>query len=76
MRGPLHGIPIVLKDNIDTFDLPTTGGSQLLAGSIPPHDAYVTKKLRDAGCVIVAKVSLFEWAGSGGSIGSGSGADL
>lgn len=75
VRGPLHGIPIVLKDNIDTFDLPTTGGSQLLAGSIPPDDAYVTKKLRDAGCVIVAKVNLSEWAGSGGSIGSGSGAD-
>ena len=75
VRGPLHGIPIVLKDNIDTFDLPTTGGSQLLAGSIPPDDAYVTKKLRDAGCIIVAKVNLSEWAGSGGSIGSGSGAD-
>ena len=75
VRGPLHGIPIVLKDNIDTFDLPTTGGSQLLAGSIPPDDADVTKKLRDAGCVIVAKVNLSEWAGSGGSIGSGSGAD-
>ncbi len=68
VRGPLHGIPIVLKDNIDTFDLPTTGGSQLLAGSIPADDAFVTKKLRDAGCVIVAKVNLSEWAGSGGSI--------
>ncbi len=75
VRGPLHGIPIVLKDNIDTFDLPTTGGSQLLAGSLSPDDAYVTKKLRDAGCIIVAKVNLSEWAGSGGSIGSGSGAD-
>jgi len=68
VRGPLHGIPIVLKDNIDTFDLPTTGGSQLLAGSLPPDDAYVTKKLREAGCVIVAKVNLSEWAGSGGSV--------
>jgi amidase len=68
IRGPLHGIPIVLKDNIDTFDLPTTAGSQLLAGSIPPMDAYVTKKLRDAGAVIVAKVNLSEWAGSGGSV--------
>src|SRR6186997_269755 len=68
VRGPLHGIPIVLKDNIDTFDLPTTGGSQLLAGSIPPDDAYVTKKLRDAGVVIIAKVNLSEWAGSGGSV--------
>ena len=69
VRGPLHGIPIVLKDNIDTFDLPTTAGSQLLEGSLPPDDAYVTKKLREAGCVIVAKVNLSEWAGSGGSVG-------
>lgn len=68
IRGPLHGIPIVLKDNIDTFDLPTTAGSQLLEGSIPPMDATVTKKLRDAGVVIVAKVNLSEWAGSGGSV--------
>ena len=68
VRGPLHGIPIMLKDNIDTFDLPTSGGSQLLAGSIPPDDAFVAKKLREAGCVIVAKVNLSEWAGSGGSI--------
>jgi amidase len=67
-RGPLHGIPIVLKDNYDTFDLPTTAGSQLLAGSLPPDDAYVVKKLRDAGVVIVAKVNLSEFAGSGGSV--------
>jgi len=68
-RGPLHGIPIVLKDNYDTFDLPTTGGSQLLEGSIPPNDAFVVKKLRDAGAIIVAKVNLSEWAGGGGSTG-------
>jgi amidase len=67
-RGPLHGIPVVLKDNYDTFDLPTTAGSQLLAGSIPPDDAYVVKKLRDAGAVIVAKLNLSEFAGSGGSV--------
>jgi amidase len=67
-RGPLHGIPIVLKDNFDTFDLQTTAGSQLLAGSIPPDDAFVVKKLRDAGAVIVAKVNLSEFAGSGGSV--------
>ena len=67
IRGPLHGIPIVLKDNIDTFDLPTTGGSQHLEGSIPPDDAFITKKLREAGAIIVAKVNLSEWAGSGGS---------
>ncbi len=61
-RGPLHGIPIVLKDNIDTADLPTTGGSLLLEGSMPPDDAFVVKKLREAGAVIVAKVNLSEFA--------------
>lgn len=69
VRGPLHGIPVMLKDNIDTFDLPTTGGSQLLEGSIPPEDAFITKKLREAGAIILAKVNLSEWAGSGGSAG-------
>jgi len=68
IRGPLHGIPVVLKDNINTFDLPTTGGSQMLEGSIPPSDAFITKKLRDAGAIILAKVNLSEWAGSGGSV--------
>jgi amidase len=67
-RSPIHGIPIVLKDNYDTFDLPTTAGSQLLEGSIPPDDAYVVKKLRDAGAIILAKVNLSEFAGSGGSV--------
>jgi amidase len=67
-RGPLHGIPVLLKDNYDTFDLPTTAGSQLLAGSIPPDDAFVVKKLREAGAVIVAKLNLSEFAGSGGSV--------
>ena len=67
VRGPLHGIPVALKDNIDTFDLPTTGGSQLLEGSLPPDDAFITKKLRAAGAIILAKVNLSEWAGSGGS---------
>ena len=68
VRGPLHGIPIVLKDNFDTFDLPTTAGSQLLEGSMPPDDAFVVKKLRDAGAIILAKVNLSEFAGSGGSV--------
>ncbi|ATC64767.1 glutamyl-tRNA amidotransferase [Nibricoccus aquaticus] len=67
VRGPLHGIPVLLKDNVDTFDVPTTGGSQLLEGSLPPDDAFITKKLRDAGVIILAKVNLSEWAGSGGS---------
>ena len=68
VRGPLHGIPIVLKDNFDTFDLPTTGGSQLLEGSIPRADAFVVKKLRDAGAVIIAKVNMSEFAAGGGSV--------
>ena len=68
-RSLLHGIPIVLKDNFDTVDLPTTGGSILLDGSIPPDDAFVVKKLRDAGVVIIAKVNLSEFA-SGGAFSS------
>jgi amidase len=47
-RSPLHGIPVVLKDNYDTFDMATTGGSILLEGSIPSQDAFMVKKLRDA----------------------------
>jgi amidase len=61
-RSPLHGVPIVLKDNIDTADMPTTGGSILLEGSMPPDDAFVAGKLRAAGAVIVAKVNLSEFA--------------
>jgi amidase len=61
-RGPFHGVPIVLKDNIDTADQPTTGGSLMLEGSMPPDDAFVVKKLRAAGAVIVAKVNLSEFA--------------
>lgn len=68
VRGPLHGIPILVKDNYNTFDMPTTAGSQLLKGSIPPSDAFVIKKLREAGAVIVAKVNLNEFAGSGGMV--------
>ena len=68
-RSLMHGIPIVLKDNFDTFDLPTTGGSILLEGSVPPDDAFVVKKLRDAGAVIIAKVNLSEFA-SGGAFSS------
>jgi amidase len=68
-RSPLHGIPIVLKDNFDTADLPTTGGSVLLEGSMPPDDAFVVKKLRDAGAIILAKVNMSEFA-SGGAFSS------
>jgi amidase len=68
-RSPLHGIPVVLKDNFDTADMPTTGGSVLLEGSIPPDDAFVVKKLRAAGVVIIGKANLSEFA-SGGSYSS------
>lgn len=74
-RGPLHGVSVLLKDNVDTYDLPTTGGSQLLAGNLPPDDAFITPKLRAAGAIILAKVNLSEWAGSGGSF-SGSPPDI
>src|SRR2546423_5414128 len=64
-RSPLHGIPVVLKDNYDTFDMPTTGGSVLLDGSIPSKDAFLVKKLRDAGAIILAKVNMSEFASGG-----------
>jgi Asp-tRNA(Asn)/Glu-tRNA(Gln) amidotransferase A subunit family amidase len=61
-RGPLHGIPIVIKDNFDTADLPTTAGSVALKGSRPERDAFQVRKLRDAGAVIVGKTNLHEFA--------------
>jgi amidase len=64
-RGPLHGIPVILKDNYNTADLPTTAGSFLLKGSLPPEDAFLVKKLRDAGAIILAKVNLSEFASGG-----------
>ncbi len=66
-RGPLHGIPILLKDNIDTVDLPTTGGFYALRDSYPPQDAEQTRRFRAAGCVIIAKTNLSEFA-SGAAI--------
>lgn len=62
-RGPLHGIAVVLKDNIDTGDkMPNTAGSVIMEGSMPPNDAFIVKKLRDAGAVILGKANLSEWA--------------
>jgi amidase len=62
-RGPLHGIPVALKDNIDTADrMTTTAGSLALAGSTPAQDAYLVGKLRVAGAVILGKTNLSEWA--------------
>ena len=63
IRGHLHGIPVLIKDNIDTHDrMMTTAGSLALSGSIPLQDSTVAKKLRDAGAVILGKTNLSEWA--------------
>ncbi|MCC7180843.1 MAG: amidase [Acidobacteria bacterium] len=61
-RGPLHGIPVVIKDNYETADLPTTGGTVALAGFSTGRDAFQVKKLRDAGAVILGKTNLHELA--------------
>jgi amidase len=62
-RGPLHGIPILIKDNIDTADrMMTTAGSLALVGSRPAQDSFVAKRLREAGAVILGKTNLSEWA--------------
>lgn len=62
-RGPLHGIPVVLKANIDTGDrMPTTAGSLALAGHVAPDDAAIVRQLRDAGAIILGKANLSEWA--------------
>jgi amidase len=63
VRGPLHGIPILLKDNIDTADrMTTTAGSMALAGSIPLQDAFIAARLRAAGAILLGKTNLSEWA--------------
>jgi Asp-tRNA(Asn)/Glu-tRNA(Gln) amidotransferase A subunit family amidase len=61
-RGPLHGVPVLLKDNFETADLATTGGSLALSGAVPAQDAFQVRKLRDAGAVILGKVNLHELA--------------
>jgi amidase len=63
IRGPLHGIPVLIKDNIDTADkMQTTAGALALEGNITKQDAFVAKKLREAGAVILGKTNLSEWA--------------
>lgn len=62
IRGPLHGIPIALKDNIQTTDMPTTGGALAFAGYTPPYEATLVKNLRDAGAIIIAKATMIELA--------------
>ena len=62
-RGPLHGIPVLIKDNIDTSDrMPTTAGSLALVGSKPVKDSFVAQRLRKSGAVILGKTNLSEWA--------------
>ena len=62
VRGPLHGIPIALKDNIHTTDMPTTGGALAFDGFVPPYEATLTHNLRDAGAIIIAKTVMTELA--------------
>ena len=62
VRGPLHGIPLALKDNIHTTDMPTTGGAIAFEGLMPPYDATLTTNLRNAGAVILAKTNMTELA--------------
>lgn len=66
LKGDLHGIPIVLKDNFDTFDLPTTAGSIVLKDSVPPDDALSTQLLREDGAIILGKANMREFAARGG----------
>ena len=68
LRGPLHGIPIALKDNIHTTDMPTTGGALAFRGYVPPYEATLVTRLRNAGAIILAKTTLTElanWVGTG-----------
>jgi amidase len=62
VRGPLHGIPVALKDNIHTTDMPTTGGALAFAGMIPPYEATLTRNLRQAGAIVIAKTIMTELA--------------
>jgi amidase len=62
VRGPLHGIPIAVKDNIHTTDMPTTGGALAFDGFVPPYEATLVKSLRDGGAVIIAKTGMTELA--------------
>ena len=65
LRGPLHGIPVLVKDNYDTAGLQTTGGSGALLGWVPQKDSTAVRKLREAGAIILAKATMSEWARGG-----------
>lgn len=69
IRGPMHGIPVLLKDNIDTHDkMETTAGSRALIGSHPLQDSWITKQLRESGAIILGKTNLSEWANFRGNL--------
>jgi len=71
IRGPMHGVPVLLKDNIDTHDgMQTTAGSRALLGSHPLKDSFVAQKLREAGAIIIGKTNLSEWANFRGNMSS------
>ncbi|MDR4988240.1 MAG: amidase [Bacteroidales bacterium] len=71
LKGPLHGVPVLLKDNIDTGDkMPNTAGSRALMNSYPDQDSFVARKLREAGAVILGKTNLSEWANFRGQLSS------
>jgi amidase len=76
LTGELHGVPVLLKDNVETKDMPTTGGSLSLAGYIPPNDAPIARQLRDAGAIVIAKANLHEFAIGGETVGSLAGQTL
>lgn len=73
MKGPLHCIPVLLKDNIDSYDSPSSSGSLALLGNQPVHDAFLTKKLRDAGAIIFGKGTMDEFASGVSGISGGNG---
>src|SRR3977135_2150141 len=68
--GPLHCIPVILKDNFNTFDMPTSGGNVSMKTSVPPADAFTVARIRDAGALILAKANMQEFARGGMAISS------
>jgi Asp-tRNA(Asn)/Glu-tRNA(Gln) amidotransferase A subunit family amidase len=70
LTGALHGIPVVVKDNYNTTDMPTSGGNVLFKDVVPPIESTVTRKLREAGAIILAKTNMHEWALAGITISS------
>ena len=70
VRSALHGIPVLIKDNFDTADMPTTGGAIGFKGAIPAYDAFMVKRLRDAGAILLAKTNMDEMARGGNGVSS------